>query len=104
MLNQLEPWRDFTPMQILAFGQLNTGEKLDDIQHRVPIDFTIGDLLIAMLTRLEHQIVGFDCIPESFKIHWRKPAFDLIYIFESSHSSKIAKMDTAMQIQHGKRG
>lgn len=102
--HQFQPGRRHAPMQVLDLHQFDARQVLNALQDSCLIHLTAGDLLVAMILGLQHQVIGRDGVPKAFIVHGLKPFFHLVNIFEFSHAPRIANAYSATQFQHGKRG
>lgn len=103
-LREFQPGRDFTPMQIELFGQFQTGKIFQHVQHGFNIGFAAGYLRIAMIARLQGQIIGGNGIPKAFIIHRLQPVLHVVDVPEVSHAPRIAKSESQLQIDTRKAG
>jgi len=86
--HQLQPRGRHAPVQSLSLGQFHPRHGFQYIQHCFKINNAAFNLVITMITRLQHKIVIAHRMPEALIIHWLKPLLDFIYGFEFSHLFK----------------
>ena len=96
--DQLQPGCGGPPVQIVAFLQFDPGHALQHVEDRFCIDLAFGDGLVAVIARLKDKVIGLDGIPKALIVHWFEPFFNVVYVFKSSHVSRIARADSAAQI------
>lgn len=104
LLHDLQPRCHFTPFETELFLQFPAGDVLDDIQNAFLGNDPGRDLLVAMLLTLGHKIKRRDGGPEALVVHGTKPVFDIIYVTEFSHETRIADWDSATQIHIPNQG
>ena len=96
--NQLQPWRNRAAFQPLPVGQFSPRHVFENTQNGVFGNFTPGNLFRTMVAVLQHQIKGFNRIPEFLKTHWIKPIINILYVLKFFHFSKISQTDSTVQI------
>jgi len=101
-LHQLQPGCGQAPMQIINFREFNARQIFEALQNERLLDLAGGNLLVAMFTRLQRQIIRGNGKPEAGIIHWLQPLFHIVNKPKFSHCKRLAKPDSRAQIFRGK--
>ena len=97
-LHQTQPRRYRAAGQAQLLGQFQPRQVLQPVQNGCLIDLPLGDLPVAMIARLQHQIIRLHSKPKAWIVHRLKPVVDILYIVECSHYFTIAQPDSARQL------
>ncbi len=103
-VHEFQPGRGRFPVQTMSFGEFNARQGFEHIEHGFLIDLAIGNLLIAMITRLKDQIIRRNGVPEALVIHRLQPCLNVINIFKWPHDLKLSRGVRPTQIWQAKRG